>query len=105
MIEQTAFDEVAKFVVGFVGGVLSLQFVSRERTRVEKIIMAVTGTFVAGFGTPALMSFFALTPEYSNALAFVLGMYGWSLTGGVMNVLRQTKWTEIIDGHLRKRDR
>lgn len=96
MLEQVVANETSKYVAGIIGSILSLHYAAESASRIEKLFMSATGISVAIFCAPAVQHYLKLSDEYTLGLAFVLGMYGWSVTGGVFKIIKSKELQEII---------
>ena len=71
------------FIVGFLGAVVSLKG-TPGLTWKERAVNVASGTLMAGFLSPALTEYFALTtPAMQSAAAFVVGLFGLNMTAAV----------------------
>lgn len=96
MIEQTV-EAVTKYAIGLIGALISLKFIDTKLKPMDKVIMGTTGALAAGFLTPAFISLLNLDYQaYENALAFVVGLYAWSIMGGLMKAIRSVNWLKVF---------
>lgn len=96
MIEQLTASEAARYIAGIIGGVLSLQYGDKEMMWYERAIMAATGASVAVFCAPAIQEHFTLGDAYTSGVSFVLGLYGWSITGGIIKIIKTKELREAL---------
>lgn len=74
------------FVIGF-GGAIAGVLTSGKLSIKKRIIFTVIGGIFAGYGAPFLHYLFGVEDQaVSNFIAFVVGMLGMSLTGGLMKL-------------------
>ena len=88
VIEQALTSETSRYIAGIIGAFLSLQYAAETAKWYEKIFMSATGIAAASYLAPAVQEYLHLNNEYTLGLAFVLGMYGWSITGGVFKFIK-----------------
>lgn len=96
MIEQLAASETVRYVAGIIGGVLSLQYGDKDITWYERAIMVATGASVAAFCAPAIQAYFTLGDAYTSGISFVLGLYGWSITGGIIKIIKTKELRDAL---------
>ena len=96
MAEPTGGDffgiRVAGLVAGFFGAVVSLSFI-QGLTRTQAVISAVTGFLASAYLTPLAVllaeHYFAPLPTVvQNGFAFIVGLIGMSLLGGLVKGAR-----------------
>jgi hypothetical protein len=100
MINETAsafgINKLSILIAGFFGGVISLRFFEKLST-LEKCGIAIIGAVAANYLTPAVLAWFNLAAEsYENGIAFVIGLFGMSVTAAVITTLRNTNWGNLI---------
>ena len=101
MIDQVLASETGRYVAGVIGSILSLQYASYNAKWYERISMSATGLAGAIYLAPAAQHYLKLTDEYTLGIAFVIGMYGWSLTGGVFKIIQSKEIHEAILNRIR----
>lgn len=96
MTEQ-AIEAAAKYLIGLVGAILSLQWMEQELKWSDRCLMGMTGALSAGWLTPAALELIGLTSHnYEYAAAFLVGLYAWSIMGGVMKAIRSVNWLKVF---------
>lgn len=101
MIDQLVASETGRYIAGIVGSILSLQYASSSAKWYERLLMSATGLSGAIYLAPAAQHYLNLTDEYTLGMAFVIGMYGWSLTGGVFKIIQSKEIHEAIINRVR----
>jgi hypothetical protein len=96
MLEQITSSEILKYLAGLAGGILSLRYADENTNRLERLAMTLTGFFTAVFCTPAVQTWLSLSTDYSYGISFLLGLYGWAITGGVMKILKSKELKDIL---------
>lgn len=101
MLESLATSEAGRYAAGIIGSVLSLQYASNNAPWYEKALMSFTGVAAAIYLAPATQYHLGLTDDYTYGLAFVFGMYGWSLTGGLFKLTKSEELKNAILDRIR----
>ena len=70
----------------FLGAVVSLKFIDGLNVW-QRITTVICGTAIAYHSSQITMSVFALSPKIDGAVSFLIGLFGMSLAGAVMNAL------------------
>lgn len=96
MIEGIAASETGRYIAGIAGSILSLQYASDSTKWYERIFMTATGIAAAIYIAPAAQHYLNLPNEYTLGMAFVVGMYGWALTGGIFKIIKSPEMKDFI---------
>lgn len=84
------------FLVGLLGAIVSLRGTPGLTWR-ERAFNVASGTILAGFLSPALTEYFALTtPAMQSAAAFVVGLFGLNLTAAVAQWIKGADLTALV---------
>jgi hypothetical protein len=78
--------KVATLVGGFFGALVSLKFIEGLSTR-QRGSTVLAGTIVSAYITPIAVEFLEITPKLEGGIAFILGLFGMSLTGAIIKAL------------------
>ena len=90
------------FFIGFTGSLVALRF-TPGLTYFERISNALSGSAVAGFVTPALVDWQHVTsPGLAGGFAFLLGLFGMSLSAAIFSAIRDLKLAETLTSWLKK---
>lgn len=77
--------KIGTVVAGLVGGVASLAFTT-HLTPKAGFTAVLGGAICAGVFTPAVATFLSMSGSMESALAFILGVCGMNLVGGLFKV-------------------
>lgn len=77
--------KAATAVAGFAGAVVSLQAI-KPLSRWQAMLAVMTGAAVAGYGTPVVAHYLALTAELQNGVAFFLGLTAMHIVPGLIRI-------------------
>lgn len=89
--------KVSTLVAGIVGGVLALSMMPQLTWR-KAIAAVVGGGACAAYVTPIAAEFLNLTSRHmENGLAFVLGVIGMNVLGGVFKLSEQWREKPTLD--------
>ena len=84
------------FVVGLVGGIVSLRGAPGASWK-ERFFHVVSAGALAGFCSPALTEWFGLTtPAMQSCAAFVVGLFGLNLTATAVEWIRGAKLADFM---------
>lgn len=83
-------------IAGFIGAMISLQFVTEAKTWPARILMALCGTMCAAYITPGIADYLSASERVESALAFAIGLFGMTAAGAVMQSFRELKIAEAI---------
>jgi hypothetical protein len=78
--------KVATAVAGFLGAVVSLEYVT-DLSRWRKGIAILGGAAAASYGAPLLLHFMGLPVSLEAGVGFFLGLFGMSIAGAVFRFL------------------
>lgn len=85
------------------GSIVALKFAPGV-TWAERCINVTAGSLIAGFLAPVAAEWLHITaPHLQSGLAFVIGLFGLSLTAAVMQGVRDIKLGEIVTGWIGRR--
>ncbi len=82
-------------VIGACGAAVSLTFI-KDLTWPQKLVMVVCGTVISVLFTEPIIDLVDVPPTWSNGVAFLVGMFGWSLAGSVLSMIRKADWWELV---------
>lgn len=81
-------------VIGAAGAAVSLTFI-KDLTWSQKLAMVVSGTVMSAVFTQPVIEFVNVPAGWSNGIAFLVGMFGWSLAGSVLSMIRKADWWDL----------
>lgn len=76
------------FAGGLFGAILSLRFVSEDRSNFSRLVMVLGGTVTAVYATPLIVHFFNMTGNFENGISFFVGLYGMSLIDALYSSIK-----------------
>lgn len=89
--------KVGTVVAGLVGGVLSLSMMPRLTFR-KAVTAVIGGGACAAYGTPLVVEYLGLSSRnLENGLAFVLGVVGMHILGGIFTMSDRWRRNPSID--------
>lgn len=89
--------KVSSLVAGLVGGVLALSMMPQLTFR-KAVAAVLGGGACAAYATPVVAEFLALTSRHiENGLAFVLGVIGMNLLGGLFKLSERWRDKPTLD--------
>ncbi len=95
-INTESLDATRPFWVGLMGGLIALRGVPGA-TWPERFINLVSASLLAGFLGPAVAEWFGLTSRaMESATAFLIGVFGLSITVAVMEQIKTIKFLELL---------
>lgn len=82
----------APLIAGFIGAILSLYFI-KNLTRTKAAVAVIGGAACAAYLTPWIIVWFGLrgSEEAESAAAFLIGILGMNIIGGVFFIGEQFK--------------
>lgn len=93
---------VSTFIWGVIGSMISMKFVPQLGFW-QKVTSGVSGTATAIAGTPIVKLAVGIEDEkILFGVAFFIGLFGLSLTAAIFDMIRNTKWRNIIESRLGK---
>lgn len=81
--------------IGFLGSAISLQFIT-DLTIKEKLLMIFSGVVMSIIFTPPVIEFFTVSSTFSYAVAFLIGFFGWAISGGVLKSIQSGDWWLVV---------
>lgn len=96
-------NDVKPFAVGGIGAVIAAFKWLPGVNWFERVLNAVAGTAIAGFGAPVLVEYLRLdhSEAYRNGAAFVIGLLGLSLVAAVFEAMKELSLSKLIAAKLR----
>lgn len=87
--------DVWSIIIGALGAALSMQFVS-GLSPLQKATMVLTGTIFSVLFTNPLIELVGVPPAWNNGIAFLVGLFGWSVVGSVIIAIRKADWWGLL---------
>lgn len=89
------------WLAGAFGSIVGLRW-APGLTWLERVFSVVCGSLCAGYGAPAIAEWWAInSPGMQAWLAFVVGMFGLSITAEAQRGFRELSFGDIVRDRLR----
>lgn len=85
-------------VTGLLGGLMSLMFNKKPRTRLEKIrsyVIVVLGALLTGYITPLILLKWSAFQNVEYSIAFIVGLFGMGITEAIFVLIQKLKTDPI----------
>ena len=84
------------FIIGALGAVVALRGTPGD-TWGTRLINVLSGALIAGYGSPAVCEFFALTsPSMQGAMAFASGLFGMNVVAMVVGWCKTLQLADFL---------
>lgn len=81
-------------VIGAAGAAVSLTFI-KDMPWPQKAAMVVSGTVFSVLFTQPVIDFVQMPAGWSDGVSFLIGMFGWSLAGSILSMIRKADWWDL----------
>ena len=85
-------------ITGLLGGLMSLMFNKRPKTRMEKIksyTIVVLGALLTGYITPLILLKWSAFQNVEYSIAFIVGLFGMGITEAIFVLIQKLKENPI----------
>src|SRR5690606_25292158 len=84
-------------LIGAAGAAFSMAFI-KDLTPAQKIVMVLAGTVISVLFTDPIVQFVDMPTNLKNGAAFLVGMFGWAISGSLLTMVRKADlWDLIIE--------
>ncbi|MDS1141708.1 hypothetical protein RE432_14800 [Pusillimonas sp. SM2304] len=81
-------------LIGAAGAAVSLTFI-KGLTRWQKLTMVVSGTLMSAIFTQPVIELVNIPRNWSDGVAFLVGLMAWSVVGSFLSMIRKADWWEL----------
>src|SRR6056297_905962 len=94
-IEEAGF-RLSDFVAGLAGGLVSLLIDDSEKSLWHRAFNVIAGAITAGYCTPLVAHWLALSPGFEGAVAFIIGSIGLKIMDKILHFVEINDVPTII---------